>query len=47
MNSYTAITDIYDNLMLEDIDYGKWTDYIEDIFAHYNKKPKLICDLAC
>ena len=47
MNSYTAITDIYDNLMREDIDYGKWTDYIEDIFAHYNKKPKLICDLAC
>ena len=47
MNSYTGVTAVYDMLMREDIDYDKWTDYIEDIFARYNKKPKIICDLAC
>ena len=47
MNSYTGVTVVYDKLMREDIDYDKWTDYIEDIFAHFGKKPGLICDLAC
>lgn len=47
MNSYTGVTAVYDKLMREDIDYDKWTDYIEEIFAHFEKKPKLICDLAC
>lgn len=47
MNSYTRFAPLYDKLMSEDVDYVKWADYIEEIFAHYKKKPKLICDLAC
>lgn len=47
MNSYTKFAPIYDKLMCEDVDYGKWAGYIEEIFARYGKKPKLICDLAC
>lgn len=47
MNSYTSLSTIYDKLMREDIDYDRWVDYIESIFSHYGKSPKLICDLAC
>ena len=47
MNSYTNFAAIYDKLMSEDIDYDKWADYIENIFAHFDNSPKLICDLAC
>ena len=47
MNSYTNFAPIYDKLMCEDIDYEKWADYIEAIFAHFGKNPRLICDLAC
>lgn len=47
MNSYTRFAPIYDRLMREDIDYDRWTDYIEDLFAHFGKTPKLVCDLAC
>lgn len=47
MNSYTNFAPIYDRLMREDIDYEKWADYIESIFAHFGKTPKLVCDLAC
>jgi len=39
--------DIYDYLMHEDIDYNKWIDYIENIFARYDISPDLVCDLAC
>ena len=47
MSSYTNFAPIYDKLMSEDVDYEKWADYIEEIFTHYKKSPKLICDLAC
>jgi len=47
MNSYTNFASIYDKLVKEDIDYEKWVDYIEEIFARYKKSPKLVCDLAC
>ena len=47
MNSYTHLAEIYDKLMSEDVDYSEWADYIENIFAHYGKKPKLVCDLGC
>lgn len=47
MSSYTRFASIYDNLIREDINYSKWTDYIENIFSYYNKSPRLVCDLAC
>lgn len=45
MNSYGDFAYIYDDLIEQD--YGKWADYIEDIFKRYNKKPELVLDLAC
>lgn len=47
MNSYTKFARLYDGLMNSDIDYQKWCDYIENIFAFYGKAPNLVCDLAC
>ena len=47
MNSYTDFAYIYDRLMKKDVDYEKWADYIENIFARYDKNPSLVCDLAC
>ena len=47
MSSYQKFAPLYDKLMSEDVDYLKWADYIESIFAHYGKNPGLICDLAC
>jgi len=47
MNSYTYFAKFYDSLMSEDTDYEKWVDYIEEIFKKYNRKPKIVCDLAC
>ena len=47
MSSYMKFAEIYDTLMKEDIDYNKWVNYIESIFSHYGKNPKIVCDLAC
>lgn len=47
MGSYNKFAPLYDKLMSEDVNYEDWADYIEKIFAHYGKSPRLICDLAC
>lgn len=47
MNSYSDFALIYDRLMHCDIDYEKWTDYIENLFDMYSVNPRLVCDLAC
>lgn len=43
---YGSFAYVYDKLM-KDVDYGKWSDYIEGIFTLHGIKPKLILDLAC
>lgn len=43
---YTSIAKIYDYLM-EDIDYKIWMDLIEEIFTHFEAKPKTILELGC
>jgi len=43
---YQEFAYIYDKMM-RDVDYLKWTDYIESIFTRYNIKPKDIAELAC
>lgn len=45
--SYNNFAYIYDKLMKPDIDYGKWVDYIENIFSYYNKDVRLAADIAC
>lgn len=47
MKSYSDFAYIYDKLMHRDVDYEKWTDYIENIFTLYGVSPDLVCDLAC
>lgn len=47
MNSYADFAYLYDSLMTSDIDYGKWADYIENLFHYYDKNPNMVCDLAC
>jgi len=32
---------------MDDVDYKKWADYIEDIFKNNNLKPELVLDLGC
>lgn len=45
--SYNDFAYIYDKLMKPDVNYGEWVDYIENIFAYYDKDVKLAADLAC
>jgi len=43
---YNDFARIYDKLQ-PDSEYEKFANYIEEIFAKFDKKPKLILDLAC
>jgi SAM-dependent methyltransferase len=44
---YEEFAYIYDKMMLEDVDYIEWADYIEDLFRLYDIRPKDVADLAC
>ena len=46
MSSYNDFAEVYD-LFMEDVDYGSWCRYIEDIFELYGIKPDRILDTAC
>ncbi|HEY9061908.1 MAG TPA: class I SAM-dependent methyltransferase [Pseudobacteroides sp.] len=43
---YNNFAYVYDKLMY-DVDYKKWSDYIESIFKKYSCKPSLMLDLGC
>jgi len=43
---YGAFAEIYDRLMCS-VDYEAWADYVEQLLAKANKKPKTLVDLAC
>ena len=45
-NQFSALARYYDTLNYN-ADYGQVADYIESVFALYNKTPKLVLDLAC
>ena len=45
--AYNEFAYIYDRLMHADIDYRKWCDYIENIFAMNGCDPDSVCELAC
>ena len=47
MNAYTDFAQLYDRLMKGDIEYGKYADYIENLFDLHGRAPELVCDLAC
>lgn len=43
---YDGFAYYYDALM-KDVDYGKWADYAEKIFARGGVSPRLVADLGC
>lgn len=43
---YGCFAEVYDKLT-KDIDYKKWADYIELLFATHGISPKLVVDLGC
>ncbi len=45
--NYAEFANIYDRLILEDIDYTAIADYIESTLSRLGKKANLVCDLAC
>lgn len=45
MDSYIEFASLYDRLM-DDFDYEKWYEYIEEIFQKYSR-PKNILEMAC
>lgn len=47
MSSYNSFSLYYDRLMNVDFDYGKITDYIENLLDMYKPDAKLLCEIAC
>ena len=43
---YTDFAYCYDRLM-KDVDYGRWADYVEELFRLHGLKPSLMLDLGC
>lgn len=43
---YKEFAEIYDELM-NDFDYKKWFEYMEEIFKEYQVKPKKVLEMAC
>ena len=46
MYSYNELAYYYDILM-DDVDYGLWSDYIVELYNYYGVKPQKILDTAC
>ncbi len=46
MGIYEKFANYYDELMY-DVDYEKWFNYVENIFEHFDKKPRSILEMAC
>ncbi|MBB6218267.1 ubiquinone/menaquinone biosynthesis C-methylase UbiE [Anaerosolibacter carboniphilus] len=46
MSAYSSFAYVYDILM-RDVNYEGWIDYIEQIFNRYGLKPRNIVELAC
>lgn len=46
MESYVQFANLYDELM-NDFDYEKWANYIDEIYKKYNAQPKDVLEMAC
>lgn len=44
--SYEYFASVYD-IMMSDVPYDSWVDYIEEIFIKHQLQPKMILDLGC
>ena len=43
---YTSFASAYD-VMMENVDYIRWADYVDRLFALYNYLPKRVLNIAC
>jgi ubiquinone/menaquinone biosynthesis C-methylase UbiE len=43
---YTSFAAAYDRMMAN-VDYVRWANYVQKLFAHYNVRPKRVLDMAC
>ena len=46
VSPYTKFAAAYDKMM-ENVDYVRWADYVDKLFARYNFHPKNVLDIAC
>lgn len=46
MEVYNDFAEVYD-LFMEDIEYDKWVNYLENIWNKFNIKPNLMAELGC
>ena len=44
--NYSVLADIYD-IVMKDVDYETWTDYIDDIILEHNPNSADVLELAC
>jgi len=44
--NYSGFAYIYDALM-QDMDYDRWVEYLNEIFKRFGVKPELVLELAC
>jgi len=43
---YSGFAAAYDRMM-QNVDYVRWAEYIDSLFALYNFHPKRVLDIAC
>ena len=43
---YTSFAAAYDKMMAN-VDYVRWANYMDKLFAHYNYHPRRVLDMAC
>lgn len=46
MNSYQTLSAYYDRFT-DDVGYGQWADFFEQLFTREDIRPQLVLDLAC
>ena len=46
VSPYTKFAAAYDKMM-KNVDYVRWADYVDRLFALYNFRPRRVLDIAC
>lgn len=44
---YGGFSKVYDHLMLEDVDYDRWSEYVHDLLGRYGTDISHVVDCAC
>ena len=46
MEAYTGFAEVYD-LLMDNIPYEEWTDYLAELLAEYGVREGLVAELGC